>query len=451
MATQQQAQATTDKRPGPAGLGRLTVAGYKSLLKPTSIRIAPLTILAGANSSGKSSIMQPVLLMKQTLESSFDPGALLLQGPHVQLTSTDQLFSHCGPSRTATSMSVEIETTEGEFVRTAFERKPSTGLAVTETERKWSDEHYTLRLEMNSDQVAVAMPNRLQREMSFFRSDIDKSSKWKVARNRCFLVPAIEFSSESGASSFPAPNFQVTADHLVSSMLHLPGLRGNPARTYPVTSIDTSFPGPFPPYTASIIANWQDRTAGFELYLVNANLQKLGLTDHVEAKRINDTEVELRVARVLGKSGNRPGDMVSLADVGLGVSQTLPVIVALCVATPGQTVYIEQPEIHLHPRAQFTMADVLIDAANRGVRVVVETHSSITLLGIQAAVAEGRISGQDVALHWFSRDRFGQTQVQSVELGESGDFGDWPEDFSDVYLHAQGRYLDAVERRTLAH
>lgn len=82
-------------------------------------------------------------------------------------------------------------------------------------------------------------------------------------------------------------------------------------------------------------------------------------------------------------------------------------------------------------------------------RVILETHSSITLLGIQAAVAEGRIPGHDVALHWFSRDRIGQTHVKSVEMGESGEVGDWPEDFSDVYLQAQGRYLDAVEKRQL--
>ena len=87
-----------------------------------------------------------------------------------------------------------------------------------------------------------------------------------------------------------------------------------------------------------------------------------------------------------------PEDLVSIADVGFGISQTLPVIVALLAAEPGQLVYIEQPEIHLHPRAQMAMAKILADAANRGVRVVAETHSSLLLLGIQSLVAEGKLS-----------------------------------------------------------
>src|SRR6476620_5439010 len=124
MVAEQQAQTTSEQRPGPVGLGRITVSGYKSIYKPVSIRIAPLTVLAGANSSGKSSIMQPLLLMKQTLEASYDPGALLLRGPHVQLTSTSQLFSNCGQSRKAAQMSVKIETNQAEFVRAVFEKDP---------------------------------------------------------------------------------------------------------------------------------------------------------------------------------------------------------------------------------------------------------------------------------------------------------------------------------------
>ena len=75
------------------GITRISVSGYKSLYDECSIEVRPLTILAGANSSGKSSIMQPLLLMKQTLEATYDPGALLLDGPNVKFTSAEQVFS----------------------------------------------------------------------------------------------------------------------------------------------------------------------------------------------------------------------------------------------------------------------------------------------------------------------------------------------------------------------
>src|ERR1700681_4249836 len=76
-----------------AGITRITVAGFKSIATEQSIEVRPLTILAGANSSGKSSIMQPLLLLKQTLDATYDPGALLLNGPNVRFTSIEQILS----------------------------------------------------------------------------------------------------------------------------------------------------------------------------------------------------------------------------------------------------------------------------------------------------------------------------------------------------------------------
>src|ERR1044072_5583240 len=77
----------------PEGITQITVSGFKSISDKQSIEIRPLTILAGANSSGKSSIMQPLLLLKQTLEATYDPGPLLINGPNVRFTSIDQLLS----------------------------------------------------------------------------------------------------------------------------------------------------------------------------------------------------------------------------------------------------------------------------------------------------------------------------------------------------------------------
>ena len=115
------------------------------------------------------------------------------------------------------------------------------------------------------------------------------------------------------------------------------------------------------------------------------------------------------------------------------------------MANPGQLVYLEQPEIHLHPRAQSALAQVLAEAANRGVRVVVETHSNLLLLGVQALVAEGQLASENVKLHWFTRRDDGSTKIASADLDTTGAFGNWPEDFADVALEAESRYLDAAE------
>jgi predicted ATPase len=110
-------------------------------------------------------------------------------------------------------------------------------------------------------------------------------------------------------------------------------------------------------------------------------------------------------------------------------------------------VYIEQPELHLHPRAQHRLAQVLADAANRGVRVMIETHSDLLLLGVQTLVAEGKLDKDKVILHWFERGEDGASKITSREMDDEGAFGDWPEDFADVDFGADRAYLDAVAAR----
>lgn len=94
------------------------------------------------------------------------------------------------------------------------------------------------------------------------------------------------------------------------------------------------------------------------------------------------------------------------------------------------------------------MATLLANSARRGVRVVVETHSSLLLLGLQSLVADNKFDASDIKLHWFLRDELsGETAVRSADVDEAGRFGDWPEDFADVALEAESRYLDAAETR----
>jgi predicted ATPase len=175
-------------------------------------------------------------------------------------------------------------------------------------------------------------------------------------------------------------------------------------------------------------------------------LDSFGLTCRIVAAPVAETRVELRVGRLAHGKREGENDLVSVADVGFGISQTLPVLVALLVAEPGQAVYLEEPEIHLHPRAQSQMAGILADAAVRGVRVIAETHSPILLRGIQTLVATAKLSPELVKLHWFTRNpEDGSTEIHSADLDKQGAFGDWPEDFDEVALETEKQYLDAAE------
>jgi predicted ATPase len=429
-----------------AGIVRITVSGYKSIIQEQSIEIRPLTILAGANSSGKSSIMQPLLLLKQTLEATYDPGALLLNGPNVRFTSVDQLLSRVSGKRVDTfSVGIGVGNTT---LATYFNRQLNKGIEIKQMTHLSKEEETTFRMGMSQDEIMAVIPSSFKELHEIISAGAKVKPAWVIVRNRCFLDLALQ-DREGRQVLFSQLKLSLSeaVEPHIRGLIHVPGLRGNPERNYPVTAVGSTFPGTFEKYVASVIAQWQANEDDDRLGKLNKDLESLGLTWKVTAKPISDTEVELQVGRLIHAARGGAHDLVSIADVGFGVSQTLPVLVALHAAEPGQLVYLEQPEIHLHPNAQVRMAYVLAEAANRGVRMVVETHSSLLLLGIQSLVAEGELSPDRVKLHWFQRHDDGATEVKSADLNEVGAFGDWPEDFAQVALEAESRYLDAAEAR----
>ena len=427
-----------------SGITKIAVKGFKSIAEECEIDICPLTLLAGANSSGKSSIMQPLLMLKQTLEASYDPGPLLIDGPNVQFTEAAQFLSKLVGKKGVDSFQIGIGTSISNLphsVVTVF-RKGADGIEIvkmtSEAKSKGEPpvfpEHLTLYPEMPPDKI-----EELTNEYMILRV----AGVNRVKGSRCFL----RLASQGDSKSF---NLDTTVkligdpEHNILETIHLPSLRGSPKRIYELANAGPLYPGTFEHYTASLIHVWQE-TKDKRLKMVADALYTLGLTGKVGTEKVGDVGIELQVSR-LPHNRNNETDMVNIADVGFGVSQVLPALVAIIVAEPGQLVYLEQPELHLHPRAQVALARVLADAAKRGVRVVAETHSSLLLLGIQTLIAEGNLSPELVKLHWFTRREDGVTEVTSADMDEAGAYGDWPEDFDDVDLKIQSRYLNAVDK-----
>lgn len=417
------------------------MSGYKSIAEPREISIRRLTLLCGANSSGKSSILQPLLLLKQTLDAPYDPGALRISGPNVAFTRTDQFLSRIAGQPPRKDFSIQIEYDREIKIRINYRKDPEEKILITRLDYSRGGKTRTLTPNMRQKSIKKVLDEIFPDTGSLF-----KRWKLKIERQRCFLG----VNATSAKSDDIVPSFFISPVgelmRLIPAVIHVPGLRGNPERTYRTTAVQDEFPGLFSDYVASIIHTWQidndDR-----LNKLGEYLKKLNLTWRVDAKAIDDTRVEVRVGRMPKARRGGAHDMVSIADVGFGVSQMLAVLVALLTAKPNQLVYIEQPELHLHPLAQVRLAELLVEAANRGVRLVVETHSSIILLTIQSIVVEGDIEPERVALHWFERrDSDGVTEITSAPIDKEGAFGDWPVDFGDIELESQSRFLDAYEK-----
>lgn len=416
------------------GITKIAVSGFKSLANECDIDIRPLTILAGANSSGKSSIMQTLLMLKQTLEAPYDPGPLLIEGPNVQFTSAEQFLSRLTGEERADRLQIGIESCwfKSSFSMTTTFRKMPHGIELVEmtAERKSStlpSHRFTLYPEMPAEKITLLADENPM--LQGFNT---------VGRSRCFLN--LESQDRHTVVDFT----QDLAFNIVN-IIHVPGLRDNPERLYKLTSTGPRYPGTFENYVARIIHEWQETTDQRLKTLADA-LYDLGLTGQIGTEKIGDVGIDIRVGR-LPDRGTGETDMVSIADVGLGVPQVLSVLVALIAAEPGRLVFLEQPELHLHPRAQVALAQVLADAAKRGVRIVAETHSSLLLLAIQTLVAEGDLSPELVKLHWFTRSDNGATEINTADLDDAGAYGDWPEDFDDVDLKTQSRYIKAAQSR----
>jgi hypothetical protein len=173
-------------------------------------------------------------------------------------------------------------------------------------------------------------------------------------------------------------------------------------------------------------------------------LKELGLIHDFKVEPIadNSSMYQVRVQRSPSSAE------VLITDVGFGVSQVLPVL-ALCYYVPrGSVILLEQPEIHLHPSVQAGLADVLIDAVlNRGVQIVVESHSEHLLRRLQRRVADATITPEQTALYFCEQDDDG-SKLRLLDIDLFGSIRNWPKDFfGDEFGEMAAITREAIARR----
>ena len=237
---------------------RVIVDGFKSFAERTEVALRPLTILAGANVAGKSTIMQALLLFKQTLESDYDAGPLRIDGPHVAFTHVEQML-WSGPPERATHFTLGLHIGSDVGYEATF-RQVERGvppLKITQATYVYRDQRAALSLEPSQEQFAAYL--RLLGSLGIVlpnRQDLVPSGR--VQRQGFFLfIPSlarVRDGEQADSLSLSRPPIIPDAERDVRGIIHLPGLRGNPSRTYPVAAVGSSFQGPFTHYVASVMA-----------------------------------------------------------------------------------------------------------------------------------------------------------------------------------------------------
>jgi hypothetical protein len=179
-------------------------------------------------------------------------------------------------------------------------------------------------------------------------------------------------------------------------------------------------------------------------------LKEMGIIHDFSVKAVAEGRKEYEV---LVKTHAKAAE-VKITDVGFGVSQVLPALVQAFYCEPHSTVWMEQPEIHLHPQVQAELADVFISAIQarengkpRDVQLIIESHSEHFLNRPQRRVAENKVGHADVAIY-FCRRAGAETDLEPLRINMFGEIENWPDNFfGDEMADIAGRTVAAMETK----
>jgi predicted ATPase len=184
--------------------------------------------------------------------------------------------------------------------------------------------------------------------------------------------------------------------------------------------------------------------------LIAGWLQDLGIIHSFEVRPVAKGRKEYEVLIKTGASSAE----VKITDVGFGVSQVLPALVQAFYCPAHSVVWMEQPEIHLHPQVQAELADVFVSAVraregglDRNIQLIIESHSEHLLLRLQRRIAEGELSPDDVAIYFCKRGDVA-TELEPLKLDMYGDIANWPDRFfGDEMADLTARTVAAMKRK----
>lgn len=348
--------------------------------------LADLTLLSGSNASGKSSILQALVMLHQTMREHEWSIRLVLNGDALKMGTVADV----------------VDKVHG---RHTFE----IGLTDDVQNYRWvfSGERSEMSLAVDCVEiggVATNTPSKLQ-----------------------YLLP----NPDDRIASILALRLR--------NLTYLTAERIGPREFYPLEDrLIASVVGPEGEHAVSLLHLGRDEHVLEELVIEDVPPTRLR---QVEARmkmffpgcglaveqipRVNAVTLGLRTSE--DTNFHRP------VHVGFGLTQVLPIVVAALSAGKGDLLLIENPEVHLHPAGQALMGQFLADVARAGVQVIVETHSDHILNGIRRSVKAQRIIPDQVALHFFRPRIDKEAQAISPQLDKSGNIDIWPDGFFDQF------------------
>jgi predicted ATPase len=447
----------------------LSFTNFKSWNSVQKMRLAPITGLFGTNSSGKSSILQLLLMLKQTIEST-DRAQVLEFGDEKSLTNLgsfrDTVFGHVKPGTISFglqwNLSKQLDITSPDDKKKLFSSRSlsfhctvgengSDRLAVERTEYGLLDHQFSL-----SRKGQAVNKFELESVGANFRFVRSPGRVWELpppVKFYGFPDQVYAYYQNAGFLS----QLQLAFENLFGQVYYLGPLREFPQRHYTWNGSEPADMGRRGERVVDALLAARMRgkyiSPGYRLHKVTLEervatwLKELGLIHSFSVEPVaKDSSIyQVRVQKTPSSA------KVLITDVGFGVSQILPVLVLCYYAPEGSIILLEQPEIHLHPSVQSGLADVMIDAVkNRGVQIIVESHSEHLLRRLQWRIAEEKITPDETALYFCEAQSEGSSLVPLI-IDLFGRITNWPEDFFGNEFEEMAEITKAAMRRKLGN
>ena len=428
-------------------LKRLKVTGFKAWRR-LDLQFGRVTGLFGENSSGKSSALQLLLLLKQT-KNATDRGLVLdFGGPNEIVNlgkyqdivhrrdinsdiewSLDWSFDDTIKIIAPTGGRNDVRMSGNNLHTRARIGHKDPGLVADQLSYRFANTDFSIARSEKSSGFKLISEGK--HELTFIRN---QGRGWGLPgpiKTHLFPDQARTYFQNTGFLS----RFEAAYEALMDGMFYLGPLREHPQREYRWSGASPTDVGPRGERSVDAILAATAKEERQNLAknkpkmsfqeMIAYRLREMALIDSFEIKEIAPGS-SLYQARVQKNDG---GPETMLTDVGFGVSQVLPVLVLLHYVPEGSIVLMEQPEIHLHPAVQSGLADVMLAVArHRRVQIIVESHSEHLLRRFQRRAAEGGVSSSDLRLYFVS-NADGEAKLNDLRLNKWGQIENWPDHF----------------------
>ncbi|MEZ8844280.1 DUF3696 domain-containing protein [Vibrio splendidus] len=426
---------------------KLSLTNFKAFKSLDDLDIRNITVIAGKNSCGKSSIIQSLLLLKQTLKSP-SKLPLCLDGEYLKHTNLKDISNGIPAiNRANIGYKFLLDGKAETEIELSFINKETTQSIANKTQGKKRNISYAPAIDdKNSTVLFDGINNKelLLKQLEEYGFPIAemKYIKHELIYNK-FTPETIEISfldKHESIIKMPLPvslferDKSVEFHKLINSLekiKYLSPIRAIPERAYVHYSEDVSElkeDGSNAAHLLWALADkevyWKNERMSLQT-AVNKALECMGLEQEISPDKIGD------ILYKVGISEKQSGSQVSLADVGFGYSQVIPVILMGLINNSSNLMLIEQPEIHLHPSSSANLADLFINFAKKNKRFIIETHSQEFINRLRLRVIEDPQLKDKINIVFVEGNSELGTTAKQFEIDENGMFPSWPDGFLD--------------------